>query len=104
MSTDTTQIDQLREHYDHTDQAAALAEAIHQTATGPVLVSTSIRLPKSLMDAVRTRATAAGIPATTLMRDWITARIEADDSSEQQVVSVADIQQLIATRAHPAAS
>jgi hypothetical protein len=37
------------------------------------------------------------------MRDWITARIEADDSSEQ-VISVADIQQLIATRAQPAAS
>jgi hypothetical protein len=68
-----------------------------------VLVSTSIRLPKSLMDAVRSRAAAVGIPATTLMRDWITARIEADNSAEQ-VVSVADIQQLIATRAHSAAS
>ncbi len=103
MSTDTTPMDELREHYDHTDQAAALAEATHETATGPVLVSTSIRLPKSLMDAVRTRAAAAGIPATTLMRDWITARIEAADSSEQ-VVSVADIQRLLATRAHSVAS
>lgn len=104
MSTDTTPMDNLREHYDHTDQTTALAEATHETATEPVLVSTSIRLPKSLMDAVRVRATAAGIPATTLMRDWITARIEAEDSSEEQVVSVADIQQLIATRAHSAAS
>lgn len=103
MSTDTTPQDELREHYDHTDQAAALADAVHQTAAAPVLVSTSIRLPKTLMDAVRARAAAAGIPATTLMRDWITARIETDNS-EQQVVSVADIQQLIATRAHPAAS
>jgi predicted DNA binding CopG/RHH family protein len=103
MSTHPTPMDELREHYDHTDQAAALAEATRETATGPVLVSTSIRLPKTLMDAVRTRAAAAGIPATTLMRDWITARIEADDSIEQ-VVSVADIQQLIATRAHSATS
>jgi predicted DNA binding CopG/RHH family protein len=108
MSTDTTRpdtttLDELREHYDHTDQAAALADATHETATGPVLVSTSIRLPKTLMDAVRARAAAAGVPATTLMRDWITARIEADDSAEQ-VVSVADIQKLIATRAHPVAS
>ena len=103
MSTDTTSLDELREHYDHTDQAAALADAIHGTAAAPVLVSTSIRLPKTLMDAVRARASAAGVPATTLMRDWITARIETDNS-EQQVVSVADIQQLIATRAHPAAS
>lgn len=37
------------------------------------------------------------------MRDWITARIEDDDGIEQ-VVSVANIQQLIATRAHSAAS
>jgi predicted DNA binding CopG/RHH family protein len=103
MSTDTTPVDELREHYDTTDQAAALAEATHETTTGPILVSTSIRLPKTLMDAVRARAAAAGVPATTLMRDWITARIEDEDGSEQ-VVSVADIQQLIAARAHSAAS
>ncbi len=103
MSTDKTPMDELRAHYDHTDQTAALTDAAHETATGPVLVSTSIRLPKSLMDAVRARAAAAGIPVTTLMRDWITTRIEAENSSEQ-VVSVADIQQLIASRAHSAAS
>jgi predicted DNA binding CopG/RHH family protein len=97
-------MDELREHYDHTDQSAALADATHQTATGPLLVSTSIRLPKALMDAVRARAAAAGVPATTLMRDWITARVEADADDVEQVVSVADIQQLIATRAHSAAS
>lgn len=102
MNSDKTRIDQLHEHYDHTDQAAALADATLESATAPVLVSTSIRLPQSLMDAVRTRA-AAGIPATTLMRDWITARIHAQDSTEQ-VVSVADIEQLIASRAHPTGS
>jgi hypothetical protein len=104
MTDDTgdTPMDELREHYDHTDQAAALAEASHEAATGPVLVSTSIRLPRTLLDAVRTRA-AAGIPATTGMREWITTRSEADDSIEQ-VGSVADIRQLIATRARPAAS
>ena len=101
MHNEITSMDELREHYDHTDQTAALTEATHEASTGPVLVSTSIRLPKSLMDAVRAAA-AAGIPATTLMRDWITARIENDDSSED-VVSVADIQRLIATRAHFAA-
>ena len=103
MDTSRTPIDELRQHYDHSDQTAALAEANYETATGPVLVSTSIRLPKSLMDAVRTRAAAAGIPATTLMRDWIATRIDAENSNAQ-VVSVADIQQLIATRAHSAAS
>lgn len=67
MSSDPTSIDQLREHYDHTDQTEALRTAAPESATGPVLVSTSIRLPKPLMDAVRAAAATAGIPATTLM-------------------------------------
>jgi predicted DNA binding CopG/RHH family protein len=103
MSTEPAPMNELREHYDHTDQAAALAEATQESGTGEVLVSTSIRLPKSLMDAVRARAAAAGVPATTLMRQWITAHLD-DDNGTEQVVSVADIQHLIATRAHPAAS
>lgn len=96
MSNDPTGMSELREYYDHTDQAAALAEATHEIATGPVLVSTPIRLPKALMDAVRVRATAAGIPATALMRGWITARIEAENSSAQLRIASAT---LLAARA-----
>lgn len=91
----------LRSYYDQTDQAATLADATYETGSGEVLVSTSIRLPKSLMDAVRARAAAAGVPATTLMRQWITTRLAAGESNDQ-VVSVADLEQLIATRAHTA--
>lgn len=93
----------LRDYYDETDQSAALAEATNDSTVGEVLVSTSIRLPKSLMDAVRDRAAALGVPATTLMRQWITAQLDGP-AEDEQVVSVADLRQLIATRAHPTAS
>jgi predicted DNA binding CopG/RHH family protein len=96
-------MEKLRKHYDSTDQSSAVAEATREADTGEVLVSTSIRLPKSLMDAVRDRAADAGVPATTLMRQWIIAHLDEHDASEQ-VVSVADLQKLIASRAHPAAS
>ena len=103
MTTKKTPMDDLRDYYDHSDQTAALADAVHETGTGEVLVSTSIRLPKTLMDAVRARAAAAGIPATTLMRQWITDHLD-ETRHDEPVVSVADLQQFIATRAHPAAS
>jgi predicted DNA binding CopG/RHH family protein len=103
MSDVTTQTSQLRDYYDRTDQSAAVVEAVSDSTVGEVLVSTSIRLPKSLMDAVRDRAAALGVPATTLMRQWIAAQVE-EPAQDEQVVSVADLRQLIATRAHRTAS
>lgn len=101
-----TSTNELRDYYDATDQSAALAAAEHESGgdvgAGEVLVSTSIRLPKSLMDQVRVRADHAGVPATTLMRQWITARINEADP-DARVVSVADLEQLIAARGHSAA-
>jgi predicted DNA-binding protein len=64
------------------------------------MVSTSIRLPRSLMQRVRQRAAEAGVPTTTLMRQWLEDRLEV--SEDQAVVSVADLQRLIAERSHPA--
>ncbi|MGH8828706.1 MAG: hypothetical protein ACRDVZ_14150 [Jiangellaceae bacterium] len=66
-----------------------------------VMASTSIRLPGSLMRRVRERAAEAGVPATTLMREWVLDRLEARENDA--VVSVADLQRLIAERSHPAA-
>lgn len=96
----------LRDYYDSTDQSAALGGATYESTNDgadEVLVSTSIRLPKSLMDQVRARAEAAGVPATTLMRQWITANVH-DTTASEQFVSVADLEQLIAARAHAVTS
>jgi predicted DNA-binding protein len=94
----------LRAHDDTTDLTAAVdgAEADDRVlADDEVMVSTSIRLPRSLMQRLRRRAADVGVPATTLMRQWILDRLDAH--SEETVVSVADLQRFIAERAHPAA-
>lgn len=98
-----SRLDKLRERYENTDMSPALDTAtMDEQVTDDILVSTSIRLPKPLLDRVRDRAAEAGIPATTLMRQWIVDRI--DDQQSEAVVSVADLEQFIARRAHPAAS
>ncbi len=75
MSDQTTPMNELRDYYDTTHQAAALATATPQVGGGEVLVSTSIRLPKSLMDQVRARAEHAGMPATTRRQGAMTGRL-----------------------------
>jgi predicted DNA binding CopG/RHH family protein len=96
-------IDQLREHYDTTDVAEHFTDAPLRTdKASEVLVSTSIRLPQSLMNQVRAQAAELGIPATTLIRQWVTER--ASTPTSPAVVSVADLQRFIAEQAHPVAS
>jgi predicted DNA binding CopG/RHH family protein len=63
---------ELRNYYDQTSLPESVERAQRDDrVTDEVMVSTSIRLPRSLMQQVRERAAAAGIPATTLMRQWV---------------------------------
>ncbi len=79
------------------------ASATLKVDTGKeILVSTSIRLPQALVNQVRDQAAALGIPATALMRQWVTER--ASLSAAPTVVSVADLQRFIAEQARPLAS
>jgi hypothetical protein len=97
---DKSKLDELRDYYDTTSQADALAQATRDDRTvepDEVMVSTSIRLPGSLMRRVREHAAAAGVPATTLMRQWVLDRLDTDASDT--VVSVTDLEQFIAERA-----
>jgi predicted DNA-binding protein len=101
---DKKQIDELRNHYDTMDMTESIERAQPDDRTispDEVMVSTSIRLPRWLMQRVRERAAEAGVPATTLMRQWIVDRLEVGE--DDAVVSVADLQRLIAERSHPAA-
>ncbi len=100
---DQTKIDELRHHYDTTDVAEHFTDAQLDTrTTDDVLVSTSIRLPQSLVNQVREQAAALGVPATTLMRQWVTEN--ASTPKSPAVVTVADLQRFIAEQAHPLAS
>lgn len=96
------ELEDLRSYYDNTSLPDSVDRAERDDrVTEEVLVSTSIRLPRSLMQQVRERATAAGVPATTLMRQWVIDRVET--AEQDAVVAVADLQRLIAERSHPAA-
>jgi predicted DNA-binding protein len=101
---DKNKLEELRDYYDTTDTAESVGSARwDERAVGPdeVMVSTSIRLPRSLMQRVRERAAEAGVPATALMRQWVLDRLEAGEDDE--VVPVADLRRLIAERARRAA-
>jgi len=99
---DQHMIDELRDYYDNTDVAEHFTDATPDTRTADVLVSTSIRLPQALVNQVREQAATLGIPATALMRQWVTEK--AVTSQVPAVVSVADLQRFIAEQAHPLAS
>jgi hypothetical protein len=61
--------------YDTTDVASEFANAgLDTRTTDEVMVSTSIRLRQSVIDKVRAKAADLGIPATTLMRQWVIER------------------------------
>lgn len=95
-------MEELRRYYDNTDMSESIRRATADTTVAEeVMVSTSIRLPQSLMDRVRTQAARAGVPATTLMRQWVTDRL--DDTQSATVISVPELERFIAERAHPAA-
>ena len=91
-------VNELREYYDNTDMSEAIGQSVAEEPVDDVLVSTSIRLTKTVMDRVRVHADLAGVPATTLMRQWITDRLDVPQG--QAVVTVSDLEQFIAARAH----
>jgi predicted DNA binding CopG/RHH family protein len=96
------ELDALRDYYDNTDVAEEFADSALDTRTADeVMVSTSIRLPQSLVDRVRAQAASLGIPATTLMRQWVIEK--ATTPSTDADVSVAELERFIAQHNRPVA-
>jgi hypothetical protein len=67
---------ELREQFDNTDQTEAIERAtlIDEPPEADPLVTTSLRLPRSLLDWVRTQAEAEHVRPTALIRAWIEER------------------------------
>jgi predicted DNA binding CopG/RHH family protein len=96
-------LNELRDYYDKTDLAGEFGDSELDTrTTDEVMVSTSIRLPQSLVNKVREQAAALGIPATTLMRQWVIEK--ATTRPTNAVVSVAELERFIAEHNRPVAS
>ena len=69
---DEQKLVQLRDHYDTTDLSAEIERAHWETDVEPdPMVTTSLRLPKSVLDWVRQQAEAEHVKPTALIRRWI---------------------------------
>ncbi|MGQ0779138.1 MAG: hypothetical protein ACT4NY_32785 [Pseudonocardiales bacterium] len=67
-----TRIDELAEYYDTHDTSAEMEHGHWETDTvADPMITTSLRMPKSLLDWVRAQAEAAHVKPTALIRRWI---------------------------------
>ncbi|GAB7186476.1 hypothetical protein ATKI12_6307 [Kitasatospora sp. Ki12] len=81
------------------DDAGAEATAEHDRVCGTtagsepaesVMITTSLRLPKPVMDEVRRRARERGLKPTAIMREWIEAAIaDTDEPLPLSVIAAA---------------
>lgn len=75
-------IDDLSAYYDERDTTAELERAVPRepVPADEVMIVTSLRLPKSVMDQVRERAQERGIKPTALIREWVEAALAGRDA------------------------
>ncbi|MFB9251515.1 CopG family antitoxin [Sphaerisporangium melleum] len=75
-------IDELAAYYDEHDTTAELEKAVPREAVpvDEVMIVTSLRLPKPVMDQVRERARARGVKPTALIREWVEAALAGQDA------------------------
>lgn len=75
-------IDELAAYYDERDTTDELERAIPRDPipSDEVMIVTSLRLPKSVMDQVRERAQERGTKPTALIREWVEAALAGQDA------------------------
>ncbi|MGH3588688.1 MAG: hypothetical protein ACRDQ0_20455 [Pseudonocardia sp.] len=75
----------LREHYDGTDTTDEMAEGRWEPEVdSDPMVTTSLRVPKSLLDWVREEAAAEQVRPSALIRRWIEDRRRAADAEDTE--------------------
>src|SRR5215813_785470 len=99
--TEQSKLRRLAEYYDTHDTSDELerAELVDEPVDADPMVSLSLRLPKSVLDWVRTQARAEHTKPTQLIRRWIEERRStAEPSLEQRVRRLEDLIQRSAGR------
>ncbi|GLZ35970.1 hypothetical protein Lesp02_81570 [Lentzea sp. NBRC 105346] len=77
----------LAEHYDTTDLSSELEHAeLDETVDPDPMITTSLRLPKSVLDRVRARAADEGVKPTALMRRWVEQASANDVSTLEELM------------------
>ncbi|MGH9063853.1 MAG: hypothetical protein ACRD0L_07790 [Acidimicrobiales bacterium] len=73
-----TKLDEIAAHAESHDFAAEMEQGAWEDDTEPdPMVTTSLRLPKSLLDWVRERAADQHVRPSVLIRQWVEQRREA---------------------------
>jgi hypothetical protein len=95
-------IDELAAYYDEHDTTADLERAVPRepVPADEVMIVTSLRLPKPVMDQVRERARERGVKPTALIREWVEAALAGQDA----VVPISVIMAAVAEYQHKRAS
>lgn len=85
--SEQTKLQRLAAYYDIHDTSDELerAERVDEPADPDPMVSLSLRLPKSLLDWVRTQARTEHTKPTQLIRRWIEERRTGELSLEERV-------------------
>lgn len=74
-----SKLDEIADYAQHHDFAAEMDQGTWEADTeADPMVTTSVRLPKSLLEWVRQRAAAQHVRPSVLIRQWIEQRRDAD--------------------------
>ena len=90
--------------YDDAHLATNAKQAIWEEPLGPgvePMHTTTIRLPKTVLDALRSAAAARGVKVTTLMREWLGERLAQANAAPDAAIPVSALLALVAERATP---
>jgi hypothetical protein len=99
---DQERLERLAEHYQSTDASADLDRAHYEGGVvAEPMVTTSLRLPKSIMDAVRGAADARKMRPTALMREWIERQLVERAAGGERLVPVSAVVAFLAENAVP---
>lgn len=96
-------LNELREYYDNTDLSQEIEQAQpDDTTTADPMIGVTVRFRKSALGQIRAEAARRGVKTTALIRDLAQSAL-ADEPGDDLIISVADLQRLIAERSRPAA-
>jgi uncharacterized protein YdiU (UPF0061 family) len=97
---DRQQLERIAHEYEAGDASADLERAEYDDSTvAEPMVTTSLRLPKPVMDAVRAAADARGVRPTTLMREWVEQQLLDQATTGEQVVPISAVLAFLAETA-----
>ncbi|MFF2544158.1 hypothetical protein ACFVUY_16515 [Kitasatospora sp. NPDC058063] len=93
MTDNGADLEAIAEYYEThelSEDEIMSAEPGEPVAAESVMITTSLRLPKPVMDEVRRRARERGLKPTAIMREWIEAAIaDVDEPVPLSVITAA---------------